>query len=192
MGHSLADRLLQHGTRNNRSAQWRYFNESMAYNVFTIVLAAASVLSIATNMNATSGVRSTNPESRRIFLAQAIFCWSYPIASILRIGGIGIITYRFDLSCTATAVLYNFVVPLLLGIIYWLGAGTFNDKTMLFSGTWMMLLSWSTILLGIPAGYLAMAIVDGGGLLVAAIVSAVLTHHNALTSTENLLQGHQA
>jgi len=134
--------------------------EPWAFVVFGVCLAGAFVLS------AVLGARSARQVSGPSALAGALFGW----AGFLAFGGgmtmTAIICLRYGLSGEATGVLYNAVAALILGILYLTGGALWSDRTMYIVGATMIVLGVIGTVIGVPTGYLAMALI-GGGLMIA-------------------------
>ncbi|MDF7665852.1 hypothetical protein [Bifidobacterium sp. ESL0745] len=159
-----------------------------SFPIFAIVLVLAFVASWLLNVRNASGIRSEDPMFHYFKQMGKLAGWSYPLAFIFSMCGLAIFADKYGPGNTEMSVLYNFVVPLILGLIYWLQGAMYNDRTLSITGVWMMALSWSTILAGIPVGYWIMALLGGGGLLVAFLVALIFAHHRAAAAVADLDQ----
>ncbi|MDF7664500.1 hypothetical protein PT282_07520 [Bifidobacterium sp. ESL0763] len=157
-----------------------------SFLVFAIVLIFAFVASCMVNVRNASGIRSENPMFHYFKRMGKMAGWSYPLAFFFGMCGLAIFAGKYGPGNTEMSVLYNFVVPLVLGLIYWFHGAMHNNLTLSITGLWMMALSWSTILAGVPAGYWIMALLGGGGLLIAFIVALAFAHHQADATVANL------
>ncbi|MDF7640129.1 hypothetical protein PT279_00755 [Bifidobacterium sp. ESL0784] len=163
-----------------------------SFIIFAIVLVLAFVASCLLNVRNASGIRSENPMFHYFKRMGKMAGWSYPFAFLFSMCGLAIFADKYGTGNTEMSVLYNFVVPLILGLIYWLQGAMYNDRTLSITGVWMMALSWSTILAGIPVGYWVMALLGGGGLLIAFLAALVLAHHRAADTVTDLNQEQDA
>ncbi|WEV64116.1 hypothetical protein [Bifidobacterium sp. ESL0732] len=163
-----------------------------SFTIFAIVLVLAFVVSCFLNARNASGIRSGNQMFHYFKRMGKVAGWSYPLAFIFSMCGLAIFADKYGPENTEMSVLYNFVVPLILGLIYWLQGAMYNDRTLSITGLWMMALSWSTILAGIPVGYWIMALLGGGGLLIAFLVALIFAHHRAAEAVANLDQEQHA
>lgn len=163
-----------------------------SFIIFAIVLVLAFVASCLLNIRNASGIRSENPMFHYFKRMGKVAGWSYPLAFIFSMCGLAIFADKYCSGNTEMSVLYNFVVPLILGLIYWLQGAMYNDRTLSITGLWMMALSWSTILARIPVGYWIMALLGGGGLLIAFLAALILAYHRAADTVADLNQEQHA
>jgi len=131
-----------------------------AFWVFGICLVIALVGS--TVIGVRSGQRVTGVSQT----AGMLYGWAFAIAFVGVISMITVIVTRYDLSGEVTSVLYNSVSALIVGCLYMAGGAMWRDRTMYQVGVGMIVLGLVGALLGIPNGFLAMALV-GGGLMLA-------------------------
>lgn len=163
-----------------------------SFPIFVIVLVLAFAASCLLNVRNASGIRSEDPMFHYFKRMEKLAGWSYPLAFIFGMCGLAIFADKYGPGNTEMSVLYNFVVPLILGLIYWFQGAMYSNLTLSITGLWMMALSWSTILAGIPVGYWIMALLGGGGLLIAFFVALIFAHHRAAAAISDLDQEQRA
>jgi hypothetical protein len=176
---SLAIGTSQRQNGDTTTSAWSFI-------VFAIVLIAAFAASWIIGARSSLGIHSQRPEHRYFKQLDTTSNWSYALAFLVGMGGLSIFAGKYGLGNTEISVLYNFVAPLILGILYWFQGAIYGSRTQSLAGVWMMALSWSTIIAGIPVGYWIMAMVGGGGLLIAFLVTWISAHHQASTAAAEL------
>lgn len=159
-----------------------------SFIVFAIALIAAFAASWIIGARSSLDIHSERPEHRYSKQLDTVSNWSYALAFLVGMGGLSIFAGKYGLGNTEISVLYIFAAPLILGILYWFQGAVYGSRTRSLAGVWMMALSWSTIIAGIPVGYWIMAVVGGGGLLIAFFVTWISAHQEAGTAAAELEQ----
>ena len=134
-----------------------------AFVIFFGLLAAGMVGSAIAG--AKHGGQMVGPSSR----AGMLYGWTWMIAFGVGMSTVGIIVNRYDLHGAVVGVLFNSLTALIAGILYMAGSALFKDPPMLWTGAVMASLGPIGALVGLPTGYLVMALV-GGGLMLAGFV----------------------
>jgi len=136
-----------------------------AFIVFYAVMAAGIVIS------AVFGIRSSQRLKGPSALAGTLYGWSW----FLGFGGgmtmVALFTNRYDLPGPAISVMYNAVAALIAGALYMAGAAAFKVPSMFLVGVVFIVLSILSAVVPLPAGFLVMAFLGGGLMLLGFIVA---------------------
>jgi hypothetical protein len=97
--------------------------------------------------------------------AGMLYGFSWAVAFAVGMSTAGIIVGRYDLSGAVVGVIYNFLAALITGSLYMAGSAVFKDPPMFWTGVVMVGLAPIGALVGLPTGYLVMALVGGGLML---------------------------
>jgi hypothetical protein len=109
-------------------------------------------------------------------LAGALYGWSWMVAFGVGMSTAGIIVSNYGLSDQATGVLFNAMTAILAGTLFMAGGAIFKEPAMFAFGAVLGVLAPVSALIGVPAGYLLMALVGGGLLLVTYAILTVQAH----------------
>jgi len=131
-----------------------------AFVIFGICLAGAVVAS------ALVAVKTSRSVSGPSNLAGALFGWACFLAFAGGIIAVTVFCQKYALNGEATGVLYNAAMAIILGCLYMAGAAMWKDRAMYIVGAAMIVLGVIGTLVGVPAGYLVMALCGGGLMLV--------------------------
>ena len=139
-----------------------------AYGTFFGLLVVAAVVSTA------AALRSSGRVAGPTALAGTLYAWSWFVAFGGGMAILALVVNRYDVSGPAVPVLYNAVVALIVGSLYLAGSAAFKAPAMFAIGTVFVVLGVIGALVGVPAGYLVMALAGGGLMLVGFVVATVL------------------
>ncbi|WP_402469850.1 hypothetical protein [Isoptericola aurantiacus] len=132
---------------------------ALAFVIFGGLLAAAVVLTIVHSVRRAAGVRGPSRRTGALWGST----WS-----------LAFVTYPFIISGLARAgasddvlgLAANALACVIVGIMYLTGAACFGDTSLSVLGAWILLTGGAATLAGMPATYLVMAVLGGGGFLV--------------------------
>lgn len=136
--------------------------------LFGILIAAAVVTSIVIGSRMSRGIRGSS------VFSGAIYGWSWSIGSIA-VFFIGSSLINAGMPAELSMLFYPTVYGLVAGLMYLAGAALWNDKNQLFLGIWIIAVSVASSFAGVPTNLLVMALLGGGGFLVAAVGFLVVT-----------------
>ncbi len=128
-------------------------------------MAAALAISIITIGRATHGVTGLSSTSRRLY------GWAWAISFICLffiIGGLG----HAGASEAVIGLFASAGPALVVSIMYLVSGALWNNRTMFVVGAWLALTSGVAVIFGVVTFDLLMALVGGGGFLVAALYEA--------------------
>ncbi|MDR3107057.1 MAG: hypothetical protein LBU05_02495 [Bifidobacteriaceae bacterium] len=152
--------LLGYGVLWRSSANSGGDPPAWAFAVFFGLMAAGLVICTIAGIKA--GGQLAGPSA----LAGALYGWSWFITFGVGMSVIGIIAGRYGLTGQVIAVLFNAVAAILAGTLYMAGAAVFKEPAMFVIGAVMIGLAPVGVGVGVPGGYLAMALAGGGVMLV--------------------------
>lgn len=153
------------------------FPQAWAFWVFGISLLVGIVVS---TISSVAGSRDMTGRSRA---AGALFGPATTLAWIVGMVSISIVVQRFQapepgfITPAAAATLYNLVASLLVGSQFTAAGAIFGDRTSYALGIVMLIACLAGTAVGVPAGYLVMALIGGGGMLVALAISEARIRH---------------
>jgi len=148
--------------RDGEPATW-------SYAVFFALLMLAAVTSTAVGVRTSKRQGVVGPTA----LTGALFGWSWFVAFGGGMAMTGVIVARYDLSGAVIAVLYNSIAALIVGSLYMAGAAAFREPPMFVIGAVFVVLGLVGALVGVPSGYLVMALAGGGLMLVGVLVETL-------------------
>jgi hypothetical protein len=129
----------------------------------------AGALLVAIVLSAAAGARAGGELVGPSAKAAAFYGWSWFVAFGAAMSAVGMTVSRYQLSDELAGVLFNVMAAALTGTLYMSGAAVFKEPTMFVVGAVMITLAPLGVGVGVPNGYLAMALV-GGGLMLASFV----------------------
>lgn len=91
--------------------------------IFAVVLVAAFAVSWIIGARSSLDIHSERPEHGYFKQSGNVSSWSYALAFIVGMGSLTIFAGKYGLGNTEISVLYNFVAPLIPGILYWFRGG---------------------------------------------------------------------
>lgn len=136
--------------------------------LFGILIAAAVVTSIVIGSRMSRGIRGSS------VFSGAVYGWSWSIASIA-VFLIGSALINAGMPAELSMLFYPTVYGLVAGLLYLAGAALWTDRNQLFLGIWIIAVSVASSFAGVPTNLLVMALLGGGGFLVAAVGVLVVT-----------------
>ena len=148
-----------------------------AFTLFGTFFVAAWVVS------AFIGVREGRSTQGASSISGAIYGWAWFLSFA---AGLFMVTWfckTYDIAPSLSGVLYISVSALLVGALYIAGAAIWQNRSMLVIGTWMLVLCVCGIIVGVPTGYLVMALAGGGGMLISFIEETWRIHRHSVKAT---------
>ena len=134
--------------------------------IFSVLTVVAIALSAILGVKASSGVRGPSA------FTDTVYGLSWPVTMIAIIV-IGMALGRAGATGDVLWVFYPAAYAFSVGVLYFVGAAIWRDGAQLALGAWLIACGAGTALLGFPGNLLAMSILAGGGLAVAAVVLAL-------------------
>jgi hypothetical protein len=141
---------------------------AVAAPVFGILIVGAIVLSIVLGSRMSRGIRGSS------VFSGAVYGWSWSIASFA-VFLIGQALVNAGMPPQLSMLYYPTTYGLVAGMLYLAGAALWNDRTQLFLGLWIIIVSVASSFAGTPANLLFMAVLGGGGFIVGATTVLVRT-----------------
>lgn len=135
---------------------------AIAAPVFTILIAGAVVVSIVIGIRMSRGIRGSS------VFSGAVYGWTWSIASI-SVFLIGTALFRAGMPTDLSMLFFPTMYGLVAGMLYLAGAALWNDKTQLFLGLWIIVVSVASSFAGVPTNLLIMSLLGGGGFILGAI-----------------------
>ncbi|NNU26661.1 hypothetical protein [Isoptericola sediminis] len=139
----------------------------VAYVVFGTLLAVAVVVTIVHSARRAAGTRG--PGHRATVLWGATWFLAFGVYPFV-IAGLG----RAGASDDVTGLASNALACVIIGVMYLTGGASFGDRGLFVLGAWILLTGGVATMAGMPATYLVMATVGGGGFLAITVVWQVL------------------
>lgn len=133
----------------------------------------AVCITIAIAISTVIGIRSSNDIVGRTSQAAAMLGPAMGLSWFVGMGALTAVVMTYPMPMSAVAVLYNLVAALLVGLQFTSMAAILADRTMFGMGIGMMILCLVATWMGVPFGYLAMAILGGGGQIAVVAVQTV-------------------
>lgn len=140
------------------------FPAPWAWVVFATLLAAALVLTLVYGLRAVAGIRGGSRT------ASLLYDWAWFILFFGGMGGTGFIMGRADIDPLTSLMIYNTVVTLIVGAMYLAGGALLGQTPLYAIGLWTVIIGFAAALVGLPAGFLVMALGGGGGMLIGVVV----------------------
>lgn len=134
---------------------------------FAVLTVAGIVVSTIAGARMNSGVRGSAAFSG------TVYGLSWPLAMI-GVFVIGNGLFKAGLPAEAAWVYFPAMYGFVVGVLYIAGAAIWQEKSQLIIGVGMLVISAGASLLGYPVNLLAMAVLAGGGMGVAAVIIGVL------------------
>ena len=131
---------------------------AIAGTVFGILIAGAIVVSIVIGSRMSRGIRGS------AVFSGAVYGWSWSIASF-SVFLIGQALINAGMPTELSMLYYPTMYGLVAGLLYLAGAALWNDRTQLFLGIWIIVVSVASSFAGTPTNLLIMALLGGGGFL---------------------------
>lgn len=136
--------------------------------LFGILIAGAIVLSIVIGSRMSRGLRGSS------VFSGAVYGWTWSIASFA-VFLIGQALVNAGMPPELSMLYYPTLYGLVAGLLYLAGAALWNDKTQLFLGLWIIVVSVASSFAGTPTNLLFMALLGGGGFVVGATAVLIRT-----------------
>ncbi|MDR2975433.1 MAG: hypothetical protein LBV00_12130 [Propionibacteriaceae bacterium] len=155
--------LIGYGALYLGAQQTQNMPPAWAFIVFNLMIIAAVVVSAIAGIR--QGTRTIGPSR----MAGAMWGWSWFIGFVAGTSMIGIVAARYTLDGEVLGLLMNSMAALLVGVLYTTGGAVFKQWSMFIIGTAFVALALAGVLVGLPLGYLVMALV-GGGIMLASVV----------------------
>jgi len=134
---------------------------------FAVLTVAGIVISTIAGMKMNAGVRGSAAFSG------TVYGLSWPL-SMIGVFVIGTALLKAGLPPEAAWVYYPAMYGFVVGVLYIVGAAIWQEKSQLIIGIGMLVIACGASLLGYPMNLLAMSILAGGGMGVAAVIIGVL------------------
>ncbi|MEG3615498.1 hypothetical protein [Isoptericola haloaureus] len=137
--------------------------DALAFALFGALLGTAVVITIVHALRRTAGTRG--PERR----AGARWGTAWPMAFLVFpvvMAGLG----RAEASGEVVGLVSNALACVIIGVMYLTGGALFDDTGLYVLGVWILLTGGAATLAGMPATYLVMATIGGGGFLAITLV----------------------
>lgn len=141
---------------------------AIAAPLFGILIVGAIVLSIVVGSRMSRGIRGSS------VFSGAVYGWSWSIASF-GVFLIGQALVNAGMPASLSMLYYPTMYGLVAGLLYLAGAAIWNDRTQLFLGLWIIVVSVASAFAGTPANLLFMALLGGGGFVVGSAVVLIRT-----------------
>lgn len=141
---------------------------AVAGPLFGILIAGAIVLSIVIGSRMSRGLRGSS------VFSGAVYGWTWSIASFA-VFLVGQSLVNAGMPVELSMLYYPTIYGVVAGILYLAGAALWTDKTQLFLGLWIIVVSVASSFAGTPTNLLFMALLGGGGFLVGAAFVLVRT-----------------
>jgi len=145
-----------------------------AYAVFFTLLVLAAVTSTAAGVRASRREGIVGPTAT----AGALYGWSWFVAFAGGMAIAGLLVARYGLTGAVIAVLFNSLAALIVGALYMAGAAVFREPAMFVIGGVFVALGVLGTVVGVPAGFLVMALAGGGLMLVGVVVETLRAHRS--------------
>jgi uncharacterized membrane protein (DUF485 family) len=130
-------------------------------------------LAVAIVLSAIAGVRAGGELVGPSAKAAAFYGWSWFVAFGAGMSATGMIADQYQLSDELTGVLFNVMAAALTGTLYMSGAAVFKEPAMFVVGAVMIALAPLGVGVGVPGGYLAMALIGGGLMLISFVFQTI-------------------
>lgn len=140
----------------------------IAGTVFGLLIAGAIVASIVIGSRMSRGMRGSS------VFSGAVYGWSWSIASFA-VFLIGQALFTAGMPVALSMLYYPTMYGLMAGVLYLAGAALWNNRSQLFLGLWIIIVSVASSFAGVPTNLLIMALLGGGGFLVGAVGIAIGT-----------------
>ena len=134
--------------------------------VFAVVAVAALVVTLVHVARATHGVAGTSQQ------VGAMYGWAWTIGFV----GQGLIVAGVvgaGAGPVVIAIVANGAACLVVGLLYMAGGALWQQVPLYVIGAWMIAVAGAASLVPMPTGYLVMALAGGGGMLLAAVLTAL-------------------
>lgn len=141
---------------------------AIAGPLFGILIAGAIVASIVIGSRMSRGIRGSS------VFSGAVYGWTWSIASFA-VFLIGQSLINAGMPVSLSMLYYPTMYGLVAGLLYLAGAALWNDKSQLFLGLWIIVVSVASSFAGTPSNLLFMALLGGGGFLVGAAAVLIQT-----------------
>lgn len=141
---------------------------AIAGPVFGILIGGAVVTSIVIGVRMSRGIRGSS------VFSGAVYGWTWSIASI-SVFLIGTALFRAGMPTELSMLFFPTMYGLVAGMLYLAGAALWNDKTQLFLGLWIIVVSVASSFAGVPTNLLIMSLLGGGGFIAGALGVLVAT-----------------
>ena len=135
------------------------FPRPWAFVVFAAALITAATITTITNRGSQPQTSGRTDAAIKMFGPGTGVAWGVGMTSLT------VVVMTYPMPPAANAVLYNLVCALLAGLQF-VGMGAIlGDRSVFVIGISMMIICLVGTVVGVPAGYLVMAILGGGGML---------------------------
>lgn len=131
-------------------------------------------LAIAIAVASIADAKSARTTSGRTARLSKWFWLGVSLSWMVGMVGLSLVVVRYPMPPAAVATLYNLLALLLLGSQSTAAGAIFADRASYLQGIVAFVLALVVVIVGVPAGYLLMALVGGGGMLAIAIIEVVL------------------
>lgn len=134
--------------------------------VFGALMFAGVVLTIVHVARRSRGVRGTSQ------VVGAMYGWAWFLGFVAQ-GTIVAGAINADAPPQVVAVVANGAACLVVGLLYMAGGALWREPPFYALGAWLLVTAAAASLVGMPAGYLVMALAGGGGMTAAAVATVV-------------------
>jgi hypothetical protein len=134
--------------------------------LFGILIGAAIVASIVIGARMSRGIRGSS------VFSGAVYGWTWSIASFA-VFLVGQALVNAGMPVELSMLYYPTTYGVVAGILYLAGAALWTDKTQLFLGLWIIVVSVASSFAGTPTNLLFMALLGGGGFLAGTVAVLV-------------------
>lgn len=134
--------------------------------VFGLLMCAGVVLTIVHVARRSRGLRGASQT------VGAMYGWSWFLGFVAQ-GTLVAGVLNADASPQVVGVVANGAACLVVGLLYMAGGALWREPAFYALGAWLLLTAAIASLVGMPAGYLVMALAGGGGMATAAVATSV-------------------
>ncbi|MBH0131087.1 hypothetical protein [Salinibacterium sp. NK8237] len=139
---------------------------------FAVLIGSAIVISTVLGIRISRGVQGNSTFSG------AVYGISWSVASS-GFATVGVALIQNGMSQELATLYFPSAFALMAGILYFLGAALWQEKSQLVLGSILLLAGSASPFFGAPTNNIVMAVLGGGSMLIAAIVFAVRLHRMA-------------